>query len=154
MFSSALKSVIEGVLYPWKMRSLAEDYFQGCKLAFGVNNPPDCYFHMLWKRQNNLETLKRNKGTLKELGLYDYHEVSLKLDSNVLDEIELVILVIVRWHDLKSRMFLRNTVKNKKNTKLLFVFGIPKSAKKEELQELQQENNEYQDLIIPSELYS
>ena len=66
---------------------------------------------------------------------------------------KLIIFVIVRWHDTESRMFVRNTVGAENhpsfNHQILFVFGFPKSANKEALNKLQEENEKYQDMIIP-----
>ena len=59
---------------------------------------------------------------------------------------ELLILVIVRWHDYHSRQFLRNTIgaqsrfKSYPNLQLLFVFGIPNSATSTDLKSIQEEN--------------
>ena len=71
---------------------------------------------------------------------------------------ELLILVIVRWHDYQSRQFLRNTIgtqnrfKSYPNLQLLFVFGIPKSATSEDLESIQEENRLNKDMIITGEL--
>ena len=70
---------------------------------------------------------------------------------------ELLILVIVRWHDYHSRQFLRNTIgaqnrfKSYPNLQLLFVFGIPKSATSEDLKSIQEENRLNKDMIITGE---
>ena len=67
-----------------------------------------------------------------------------------------MILVIVRWNDKGSRDFLRNTIgphnnyKRYQNAQLLFVFGIPMaSITKQELDDIQHENEQHQDMIIP-----
>ena len=50
-------------------------------------------------------------------------------------------------------MFVRNTVGAENcplfNYQILFVFGFPKSANKKALNKLQEENEKYQDTIIP-----
>ena len=67
---------------------------------------------------------------------------------------ELLILVIVRWHDYQSRQFLRNTIgaqnrfKIYSNLQLLFVFGIPESATSTDLKSIQEENRINKDMII------
>ena len=71
---------------------------------------------------------------------------------------ELLILVIVRWHDYQSRQFLRNTIgiqnrfKSYPNLQLLFVFGIPNSATSTDLESIQEENRLNKDMIITGEL--
>ena len=66
---------------------------------------------------------------------------------------KLVIVVLVRWHDIESRMLVRNTVGAENypsfNHQILFVFGFPKSANNEDLNKLQEENEKYRDMIIP-----
>ena len=73
--------------------------------------------------------------------------------------VEIVILVITRWNDPGSRMFLRNSLgftnkwtpnkNHQQNKKLLFVFGIPVHVSQSEMNKLKDENNEFQDMIIP-----
>ena len=61
--------------------------------------------------------------------------------------------MIVRWQDTESRMFVRNTVGAENcpsfNHQIFFVFGFPKSANEKALNKLQEENEKYQDMIIP-----
>ena len=70
---------------------------------------------------------------------------------------ELLILVIVRWHDYQSRQFLRNTIgaqnrfKSYPNLQLVFVFGIPNSATSTDLKSIQEENRLSKDMIITGE---
>ena len=71
--------------------------------------------------------------------------------------VSIAILVITRWNDLESRMFLRNTILGStekallKKIKLLFVFGIPQNMSKNESDQMKNEQDEFQDMIIPSE---
>ena len=70
---------------------------------------------------------------------------------------KVVILIIVRWNDKESRMFLRDTItmvnniENYPRIQLLFVFGLPKFATDHEFAQIKSENDLYQDMIIPSE---
>ena len=74
-------------------------------------------------------------------------------ESGLLPNAKIVILVIVRWSDRGSRMFLRNTVKNKvdveQEIQLLFVFGLPKHASNYEFAQIKAENDLYHDMIVP-----
>ena len=70
--------------------------------------------------------------------------------------VEIVVLIITRWHDTGSRMFLRNTLDSKiqskhQNMKLLFLFGVPSNATTTQIDQITEENKEYQDMVIPSE---
>ena len=66
-------------------------------------------------------------------------------------------IVITRWNDEKSRMFLRKTILGSAqhyvitNVKLLFVFGIPKNAKESDRDNILNEQEQYHDMIIPGE---
>ena len=90
-------------------------------------------------------------------GVSKYTNLSIPisvLNSNT----ELLILVIVRWHDYESRQFLRHTIgtqnrfKSYPNLQLLFVFGIPISATSIDLKSIQEENRVNKDMIITGEL--
>jgi len=86
----------------------------------------------------------------------NYDPISIFPEDGLSTLVEIVILVITRWHDIASRTFLRNTLgftnksQEKSDIKLLFVFGIPKNASNVELAKIKEENNEYQDMIIPA----
>ena len=85
----------------------------------------------------------------------NYDPISIFPEDGLSAFVEIVILVITRWHDIASRTFLRNTLgfTNKpqpaSDIKLVFVFGIPKNISNVELAKIKEENNEYQDMIIP-----
>ena len=85
----------------------------------------------------------------------NYDPISISPEDGLLTIVEIVILVITRWHDIASRTFLRNTLgftnksQQESDIKLLFVFGIPKNASNVELDKIKEENNKYQDMIIP-----
>ena len=86
----------------------------------------------------------------------NYDTISIFPEDGLSPFVEIVILVITRWHDIASRTFLRNTLgftnksQPESDIKLLFVFGIPKNVSTVELAQIKEENNEYQDMIIPS----
>ena len=71
--------------------------------------------------------------------------------------VSIAILVITRWNDLESRMFVRNTLLGSTGKelltkiKLLFVFGIPHNVSKFERIQMKNEQDEFQDMIIPGE---
>lgn len=85
----------------------------------------------------------------------NYDPISIFPEDGLSEFVEIVILVITRWHDIASRTFLRNTLgftnksQQESDIKLLFVFGIPKNASNVELDKIKEENNKYQDMIIP-----
>ena len=85
----------------------------------------------------------------------NYDPISIFPEDGLSTFVEIVILVITRWHDIASRTFLRNTLgftnksQEESDIKLLFVFGIPKNVSNVELAKIKEENNEYQDMIIP-----
>ena len=61
--------------------------------------------------------------------------------------VEIVILVITRWHDSSNRMSLRNTLGSKikanhQNTKLIFVLGVPENATDLQKEQIVEENME------------
>ena len=85
----------------------------------------------------------------------NYESISIFPEDGLSPTVEIVILVITRWHDIASRMFLRNTLgftnksKTESDIKLLFVFGIPHNVSEMEFIKIKEENIEYQDMIIP-----
>ena len=85
----------------------------------------------------------------------NYDPISIFPEDGLSAFVEIVILVITRWHDIASRTFLRNTLgftnkpQPESDIKLVFVFGIPKNISNVELAKIKEENNEYQDMIIP-----
>ena len=85
----------------------------------------------------------------------NYDPISIFPEDGLSAFVEIVILVITRWHDIASRTFLRNTLgftnksQSESDIKLVFVFGIPKNVSNVELAKIKEENNEYQDMIIP-----
>ena len=91
--------------------------------------------------------------------LSTFERISILPEFSLNSNVEIAILVITRWNDHGSRIFLRNTLgfTNKwtpnqtfqKNKKLLFVFGIPKNVSLSEMNQLRDENTVYQDMIIP-----
>ena len=86
---------------------------------------------------------------------YDQLSITPKSPKSFSSAIETTILVITRWNDYESRKFLRNTILGSAklhhitNTKLLFVFGIPKNATEYERANIQTEQNQCNDMIIP-----
>ena len=87
---------------------------------------------------------------------YEYQNYSIQHEEGLPKMVEIVVLVITRWHDMGSRMFLRNTLGSKKkvkhqNLQLLFVFGVPRNATTSQIGQIKEENKEYQDMVIPSE---
>ena len=86
------------------------------------------------------------------LSIFPKDELSLPPSAYI------AIIVITRWNDVESRMFLRNTIlgftekKLLAKIKLLFVFGIPQSASKFERVQIKNEQEKFHDMIIPSEL--
>lgn len=93
----------------------------------------------------------------KTMFSYDQLSISptetLSLPLNVSN----VILVITRWNDIESRMFVRNAVlestERRLHGKVLFVFGISKNASKNERIAIKNEQEKYRDMIIPGEFY-
>ena len=93
----------------------------------------------------------------------NFERISISPEDSIPSTVEVAILVITRWNDTGSRMFLRNTLgfANKwtpnesfqKNKKLLFVFGIPNNISPLEMNQLKEENVKYQDMIIPGTLH-
>ena len=86
---------------------------------------------------------------------YEYENYSIKHNDGLPKMVEIIVLVITRWYDTGSRMFLRNTLGSKKqvkhqNLKLLFVFGVPTNATTAQITQIAEENKEYQDMVIPS----
>ena len=87
---------------------------------------------------------------------YEYENYSIQHEEGLPKMVEIVVLVITRWHDMGSRMFLRNTLGTKiqvkhQNLQLLFVFGVPTNANTSQIGQIKEENKEYQDMVIPSE---
>ena len=117
----------------------------------------NCLFNMKWsqnKSDNN--TTNQNRTLLKDLGLTNYWNQSINPESGLIPSTELIVLVIVRWHDTESRNFVRKTIdyKNTSHTnnidiQVLFVFGFPESATKQDLINLKNENEIHHDMIIP-----
>jgi hypothetical protein len=89
----------------------------------------------------------------------NYDQLSIKHDEilSFSPSIGIAIIVITRWNDEKSRMFLRKTILGSAqhyiitNVKLLFVFGIPKNSKESERDNILNEQEQYHDMIIPGE---
>ena len=95
--------------------------------------------------------------SLSLFGPFDYY-ISLWPQKDLPSILKkVVILIIVRWNDKESRMFLRDTItmvnniENYPRIQLLFVFGLPKFATYHEFAQIKSENDLYQDMIIPSE---
>ena len=139
--------------------------------------PEDCYHRMKLRKPINSTTLEANRILLESKGVTKYNNFSIKY-SNIANTVKLVILVITRWSDKSKRKSIRNILasfrkgKNKYHKKysytlihlsyiqkieseaqLLFVFGIPKSAKFVDVVNIIQENIEFQDMIIPGKFY-
>ena len=84
------------------------------------------------------ESISKQKTTLLRSNLnYDQLSILPTEISSFSSNIEIIILVITRWNDYKSRNFLRNTMSlsgeensSLYNIKLVFAFGIPISALK------------------------
>ena len=104
------------------------------------------------------ESISKQKTTLLRSNLnYDQLSILPTEISSFSSNIEIIILVITRWNDYKSRNFLRNTMSlsgeensSLYNIKLLFVFGIPISALKNNRVKIKAEQDKYHDMIIPS----
>lgn len=136
--------------------------------------PKNCYYRMKWRQPITDEILQHNRKQIHNLGkttkkpkyihffllqnvsgLTNYTRLSIQPQSGLSKEIEAVFIVIVRWNDLESRQFMRNTIGPTNvfglnyNIQLLFVFGIPSYALPEEIEEIEHENLMYQDMIVP-----
>jgi len=84
-----------------------------------------------------------------------YESFSIQYQDGINAMVEIVILVITRWHDSSNRMSLRNTLGSKikanhQNTKLIFVLGVPENATDLQKEQIVEENKKYQDILIPS----
>ena len=106
------------------------------------------------------ESISKEKTTLlRSILNYDQLSILPTEKSSFSSNIEIAILVITRWYDYKNRMFLRNTIllsgeeSFSSNMKLLFVFGIPIHALKNERVKINSEQDKYHDMIIPGEFY-
>ena len=80
-----------------------------------------------------------------------FGRISISPEDNLKSTVEIIILVLNRWNDNASRMFIRASLglhDNDKNTKLIFVFGIPKNISFSEMSQLEKENNLYQDMVV------
>ena len=131
---------------------------------------------MKLRKPINSTTLEANRILLESKGVTKYNNFSIKY-SNIANTVKLVILVITRWNDKPKRNSIRNILasfrrgknryhksihtltdlsfiqKIESEAQLLFVFGIPKSAKFGDVVNIIQENMEFQDMIIPGKFY-
>ena len=139
---------------------MIDNYLSSCNATLKVEKRKDkvpdmCYYQMKWRKTKNFQTLTENKRRIDALGITNYSKkYSLMPENGLLPNAKIVILVIVRWSDRGSRMFLRNTVKNKVDdmqhmAQLLFVFGLPKHASNYEFAQIKAENDLYHDMIVP-----
>ena len=110
--------------------------------------------------QKNESISKQKTTLLKSILNYDQLSILPTEKSSFSSNIEITILVITRWSDFKSRNFLRNTMSlsgeensSLYNIKLLFVFGIPISALKNNRLKIKSEQDKYHDMIIPGNIY-
>jgi hypothetical protein len=111
--------------------------------------------------QKNESISKQKKTLLRSILNYDQLSILPTEKSSFSSNIEITILVITRWSDFKSRNFLRNTMSlsgeensSLYNIKLLFVFGIPISASKNNRVKIKSEQDKYHDMIIPGKIYN
>ena len=110
-------------------------------------------------QKNESTTISKQKATLlKSILNYDQLSILPTEKSSFSSNIDITILVITRWSDFKSRMFLRNTMSGEENSslyniKLLFVLGIPISALKKNRVKIKSEQDKYHDMIIPGKIY-
>ena len=90
---------------------------------------------------------------------FDKLSIFPKEDLILSPNVSIAILVITRWNDKESRMVLRNIILDSlqkepyPKIKLFFVFGISKSATNERRGQIENEQEEYKDMIIPGEFY-
>ena len=130
-----------------------EKYTQLCNVSSVKQMPQHCYHRRKLKLPLDIKEKEANRKYIASLGIDSLHELSLwPHDERVLKpKVELVVLVIVRWDDSESRMFLRKTLsqQNMDFVKLMFVFGIPNSASGHDLRAIKIENDFHQDMIIP-----
>ena len=93
----------------------------------------------------------------QDMSRYNKLSISHKDKMSLSPNASIVVLVITRWNDIGSRMFVRNTVLDSTirqlNGKILFVFGISKNASKNERIEIKNEQEKYMDMIIPGKFY-
>ena len=110
--------------------------------------------------QKNESISKQKTILLRSILNYDQLSILPTEKSSFSSNIEISILVITRWYDYNSRMFLRNTIlllgeenSSSYNIKLLFVFGIPINAMKKDRVKIKSEQDKYHDMIIPGEFF-
>ena len=134
-------------------------YITECPLSLSSETnrlkiPNSCFFHVKWRKPKNEETKARNQEILRKLGVYNYSIDSILPKNGIKENVEAVILVITRWNDTGSRSFLRNTIGHKiRKLQLLFVYGIPENATKNEIMMLREENESQKDMIMLSKCY-
>ena len=111
--------------------------------------------------QKNESISKQKTTILRSILNYDQLSILPTEKSSFSSNIEIAIIVITRWNDYKSRMFLRNTIlllgeenSSSYNIKLLFVFGIPVNALKKDRVKIKSEQDKYHDMIIPGKIYT